>query len=167
MGEIKDNLHLDKDHLYWDFNTTERNYEECVYGDQSFQRKKKFNYKTATPKQKKRQARKWFRRNPVWNWTQRVGVELGGGFDTSKTVIIHNEPKTLKPTLFRNKKHLGIQSVILTSKSGIRTFRYSHTLPLKKLSLWRLLGFKYKNVMRGADKDQYTYKNRLIRKLDK
>jgi hypothetical protein len=158
MGRVENNLHLDPDHIYWDFNCYEKTFEECLFGDKGFQNRHKFDPKTASKRQKKRQAKRWFRRNPVWNRNQLIGMELGGGMKLKKVIV--NIPDDAPPTKWRNKDLHGEQAVIMESRSGMEVFRYSRTKGVRN-PLMRIF-FKYKNVMRGADKDQWTYKTRYF-----
>jgi hypothetical protein len=169
MGPVEKNLHLDPDHLYWHYNCSEKNYLDCTFGDEGFRKRHKFDYgklnaqieksgklKRRARRELKKQARKWWMRNPNYNENHKIGMEFGGKFKVKKVIV--NTPSSEKPTKFRNKTIWGEQAVILVSESGIETFRYSRTKPILKIGK-RTLMF---NIMRGADVDEWVYKNRLF-----
>jgi len=173
MGKPECNLNLPEDHIYWFFNCSEEvcdklDYVSCVYGDKNFRNKVGFNYDTASPKQKKKQARLWLiKRNPLWNRILREGIELVG--NNRKLIKIITSTGGASEWNWRDKSDPGYQCIIFKTENGIKTFRYSYTIPLSKINpihlIGRLLGYRYRNVMRGAGNSRYIYKNRWFKKL--
>ena len=168
LGRVEDNLDLPLDHLYWyadntetfgGLPTTELSFVRCWYGDYGFQASQGFNYHTANERQRKRQSRKWLRRNNDWNNKARIGLKFAAGFEVVGEPLakIGDAPATT----WRNQTHHGIQSVILRLKGTDELyFRYSYTLPLGRFNPLRWFGYRFKNKMRGVE-NRYLYKNRL------
>ena len=171
LGEIQDNLDLPLNHDYWYCNNTERfngvnsnelSYIRCWYGDEGYQLDEGFDYASATERQKKRQAKKWIRRNNDWNNKARVGLKFRAGFFVVGEPLVNTGG--YPATTWRNETKHGEQSVILRLKgTGELYYRYSYTLPLKRFNPLRLLNYEYVNVMRGVD-SRYLWKTRLFKK---
>jgi len=169
LGEIQDNLNLPLNHDYWYCNNTERHgglnsnelsYIRCWYGDEGYQETQEFNYFIATDKQKKKQARKWIRRNNDWNNKARIGLKFKNGFTVVGEPLINTGGYLA--TTWRNKSIHGEQSVILLlNNSNEQYFRYSYTLPLSKWNPFKWFGFECINVMRGVE-SRYLWKTRLF-----
>ena len=176
-GVVEDNLHLSLDHLYWYCDNTERvdddpskplSYVRCWYGDEGYQKTQGFDYDTASPGEKKRQSRKWLRRNNDWNNKARIGLKFAKGFEVIKDGCLGNtgfdaDGELLPITLWRNEKYHGEQSVLL-SLNGTNEiyFRFSYTVEISWYHPMRLfLGYRYVNHMRGVE-NRYLFKWRYF-----
>ena len=171
LGEIQDNLNLPLDHDYWYCNNTERvggnnenelSYIRCWYGDEGYQVAQGFSYYNSTDKERKRQARKWIRRNNDWNNKARIGLKFKNGFTVVGEPLINTGGYSA--TTWRNESKRGEQSVILLlNDSDEQYFRYSYTLPTKWYNPLRWVGFRFINKMRGVE-SRYLWKTRLFKK---
>jgi hypothetical protein len=176
MGFIKDNLELSLFDLYWLANNTEHidgdsekslDFVSCWYGDLVWREKRDFDYDTASDLQRYWISFLWFIRNNGYNWKKRNGIKFEAGFDIVKhDMSINTGPYAWKDmpgvTVWRNETILGEQGVILNLKGTDEYyFRYSYTVPLPKLNVWRIFGYTHRNRMRGVE-SHYLYKNRLF-----
>lgn len=172
MGLVKDNIAFKRSHWYWLCDNSEHidgdsnkplDFISCWWGDENYRIRKGFDYNKASAVKKYFAAMRWvIFRNGAWN------LKLLNGWDLRNNVaelveVIKNEGDA-SPTTWRNQKYVGEQCVLLRF-GQLLTYRYSYTKELPKLSLYRLLGYKYRNKMRGAGKERWIYKNRLFRNL--
>lgn len=176
LGEVQDNLNLPEDHLYWYADSTEReggidanplSYVRCWYGDEGYQATQGFNYLNATASEKKKQSRKWLRRNNDWNNKAKIGLKFKAGFTIEERLINTglnpNQTNYWNILTWRNETKKGEQSVILKlNGTNDLYYRYSYTLPLGKFNPLRLLGYKFINQMRGVE-SRYLFKIRLFK----
>jgi len=173
MGRPEENRNLRKSHIYWLYDCTEHvdgdpskplDYIACTYGDKNYRERKGFDYDKASKLGRYWAAFRWLvLRNSAYN----LKASRSHRFDfpyTSYDVLDLEGPA--HPLNWRDKNDVGLQSVIIYLENGEVIFRYSYTLPLGKLNPFRLLGYKWKNRMRGADKNGYKYKNRLFKELN-
>lgn len=170
MGEIQDNLDLPDNHIYWLVNNTERyngdnsaalSYTRCVYGHEQFQIDNGFNYPFAKTRQKKKQFKKWLRRNNRWNGRAKDGLKFNGGDNLVLEEVIINQGEA-DATNWRDEQDKGIQCVILRLIGTDELyFRYSFNLKLWKLSPVRFFGYNYISFGAGVE-GRYILKFRFF-----
>jgi len=171
-GLVKNNLHLKESNLYWYADNTEHidgnselalDFNSCWYGDSvnriNWLMKLGFIGKYFA-------SLNWIVfRNSVTNLKLKHGQNLKGKRILREEIINIGDAHIFN---WRDQKDEGIMCSLLTYSEDPNqevVFMYSHTLPLGKFNPARILGYKWKNKMRGAGDNKWIYKNRYFRNL--
>ena len=163
LGTFENNLHLKDSHLYWLTDSSEVDFDSCWYGDPAH---RKYGLMKLGFIGKFLASFNWVViRNSAWNLKLKMGKNLQG--ERLLVNILINTEQDQNVFNWRDQTDKGILAVLFgwTEDNGTLHFAYSHTKPLGKFNPFRLLGYKWSNKMRGADKGRYLYKNRLFKKL--